>query len=140
MNYEEFLIKTLFGKKVGGKMKENSVKLNNVTAWIIFNVFTMDDSFIEEIEVSCGEDIESLMKMYFNKNWNDLFEMKSYLRDICDASFQGIQLKASDEKEQHVCCIDLLNGARHSNVVIDMKTLGDVNADKIKRIREIINS
>lgn len=121
-------------------MKENSVKLNNITAWMIFNVFTMDDSFIEEIEVSCGEDIESFMKMYLNEHWNELFETKSYLRDICDASFQGIQLKASDEKEQHVCCVDLLNGARHSSVVIDMKALGDVNTDKIKKIREIINS
>ncbi|MFL0405712.1 hypothetical protein ACH0BP_29505 [Bacillus nitratireducens] len=117
-------------------MKENSVKLNNITAWMIFNVFTMDDSFIEEVEVSCGEDIESFMKMYLN----ELFETKSYLRDIYDASFQGIQLKASDEKEQHVCCVDLLNGARHSSVVIDMKVLGDVNADKIKKIRESINS
>ncbi|MDA1834815.1 hypothetical protein PDL04_25490 [Bacillus cereus group sp. BY142LC] len=121
-------------------MKENSVKLNNVIGWMIFNIVTMDDSFVEEIEVSCGEDIESFMKMYLDENWNGLFEMKSYIRDVCDASFQGIQLKASDTEEKHVCYVDLLNGARRSSVVIDRKVLGDINADKIKSIREIINS
>ncbi|MEI2465092.1 hypothetical protein [Niallia taxi] len=51
-------------------LKENQFQIHgnkNLKIKMSFNVMTCEDSFEHEVEVSCGEDIEEVMKLYFKK-------------------------------------------------------------------------
>ena len=109
-------------------MSENTGSLTEVKAWMSFLVATMDDNFQTEIEVSCGEDIENYMKLYFEGNWEELFEDSNISRpkDVCDASFQGIQMLAKDTDNIHSCYIEALNGGyQRASFSINKKALND---------------
>ncbi|MFE9082211.1 hypothetical protein [Bacillus mobilis] len=123
-------------------MSENTGALTEIKVWMSFLVATMDDNFQIEIEVSCGEDIENYMKLYFAENWEELFEDSNISRpeEVCDASFQGIQMSAQDVDNKHACYIEALNGYRRSSFSINKESLNKDSISKIERIREIINS
>ncbi|MDC2863772.1 hypothetical protein [Bacillus sp. BP-3] len=123
-------------------MKESIGNLNDIKAWMVFLVVTMEDQYEIEVEVSCGEDIENYMKLYLEQNWKELFEYSNFnSRDVCDASFQGIQMLAEDKVNNHSCYIEAINGGRRrANIKIDREILKDNNKDKLNRIKEIINS
>lgn len=109
-----------------------------------FNVMTWEDSFEHDIEVGCGEDIEEVMKSYFEKDWGNLFEdsngrSNSWIKEITDVSFEGIYIVAQEVGKGHVYTM-IMNRSIRSTVTMDIDKLGDKNAEKIKQIRDILNS
>ncbi|EOP49358.1 hypothetical protein IKQ_05175 [Bacillus cereus VDM053] len=118
-------------------MRENIGDITEIKTFMVFLVATMDDHFEVEVVVSCGEDIEYYMKLYFEKNWDELFEDTRY---VCDASFEGIQMVAKDKEDKNACYIEAMNSRSRASIGIDREVLKDSNIDKLTRIKEIINS
>jgi hypothetical protein len=57
-------------------LKENEFMIEgykNFKIKMSFQVMTYEESFDEDVIVSCSEDIEQVMKLYFNKDWKALF-------------------------------------------------------------------
>jgi hypothetical protein len=117
-------------------MRENIVVLNNVVGHLDFTVYYNDYHSTDSIslKVDCAEDIENMMKLFFGKKWEELFDND----EIVDATFDGIELYHKDERENQVKMYIYGNKCGGSTI-INYEVLADKNADKIRKIREIIN-
>ncbi|GAB6558032.1 hypothetical protein bcgnr5378_06970 [Bacillus cereus] len=121
-------------------MNEDRLVFDRIEGKLIFGVLMDNHHFQQEVAISCGEDMEEYMQMYFKKDWAGLFsEYFINVRDIYDVSFEGIHMSATETEKNHSTNIQLLNNQRRASVKFDRNTLVDDNAEKIKKIREIIN-
>jgi hypothetical protein len=127
-------------------LKENEFMIEgnkNFKIRMSFQVITMDDSFDEDVFVGCGEDIEEVMKLYFNKDWKALFydcnggNSSSWYRDVCDVAFDGVYITAKEEGKGHV--YTMIGSSPKVTVSVNLESMGDKNATKIDEIRKILN-
>jgi hypothetical protein len=127
-------------------LKENEFMIEghkNFKVRLSFQVITWDDSFDEDIYVGCAEDIEQVMKLYFNKDWKGLFydwkgEMtSSWFKDVTDVAFEGIYITAKEEGKGHI--YTMIGSSPRMTAAVDLDKMGDKNAEKINEIRSILN-
>jgi hypothetical protein len=126
-------------------LKENEFMIQghkNFKIRMSFNIMTWEDSFDDDVLVSCGEDIEEIMKLYFNKDWKTLFhdynnKFASWYKDITDVAFDGIYLTAKEEGKGHI--YTMIGSSPKVTVAVDLESMGDKNATKINEIRKILN-
>jgi hypothetical protein len=126
-------------------LKENEFQIagyKNFKIRLSFQVMTWEDSFDEDVLVSCGEDIEEVMKLYFIKDWKTLFydyneKYASWYKDITDVAFEGIYITAKEEGKGHI--YTMISNSSKVTVAVDLESMGDKNAVKINEIRSILN-
>lgn len=115
----------------------------NFRTKLIFQVFTSDGEFFDhDVTVSCSEDIDRVFKLYHLKNWNELFcewdsTPRSWVRNITDVTFEEIYIVAKEENKGHVYM--RIDSSQKVMVTVDLESMGDKNATKIKEIRNILN-
>ncbi len=115
--------------------RENQVEFKRVQGWLVFEIQTWDHHFEQEVEFSCGEDIEMFFRAYTKKQWGELFYDCSFIHDICDVRFTGIRLLAQDENSKLYASVDSRQFAR---ITFSPEKVGEKNAEKLMKIREII--
>jgi len=124
--------------------KENILIFDKVKCNMVFEIqfytFDNDEPFDEYVEVSCGEDIESLLNAYKNKKWNELFYKQSYRNtDIAYVEFKGIYFFA-ESIDGHKFRVGNENGMKqYANAVLNIEKLGEDNSLKLKQIRNILD-
>jgi hypothetical protein len=126
-------------------LKENEFMIDgykNFKARASFVIITWEDQFEHDVEISCAEDFEEVMRLYFKKEWKTLFydwnEMQSnWWKDVCDVGFEGIYITAKEESKGHLYY--RLNTNQRVTVTVNLETMGDKNAEKINEIRAILN-
>jgi hypothetical protein len=126
-------------------LKENEFMIQghkNFKIRMSFQVMTYEDSFDEDVLVSCAEDIEEVMKLYFNKEWKALFhdwndKTSGWYKDITDVLFDGIYITAKEEGKGHI--YTMIGSSPKVTVAFDLDSMRDKNATKINEIRSIIN-
>ncbi|MFC5775132.1 hypothetical protein [Ectobacillus antri] len=119
--------------------KENQLIIsdrNQFKTVMLFHVIEMENEYEYEQQVGCNEDMEEFMKLYFDKNWKEFF-MDTYVdhRKVCDVGFNGLLIVAKNE--MGVVRYQMDRSERLA-VTFNHEVLGDENATKIKKIREII--
>ena len=122
--------------------RENVIKFSKPKFYLEFTVYDENENDNSVwLEVSCGEDIESYMKDYFNENWDQLFFNKvPNTSDISYATIDGMGIDAKDGDCELQARVPS-RGSFHNfaRIKFDMKTLEEDNAQKINKIREIIS-
>lgn len=118
--------------------KENQFYFDksNIKSYLLINVQDWNDYFEHELPMSCGEDLEYYMKLYFKKNWGEMFE-GSHVdpKDVCDVEIVGIRTFAKNDKgyfEHRMEC------SERAELGVNLDIMGDENANKINEIRKII--
>ncbi|MFO1442940.1 hypothetical protein KDN24_06880 [Bacillus sp. Bva_UNVM-123] len=116
---------------------ENIIEFKNIKGFMMYTI-VFDNDMTEEVslEVGCAEDIEMQMEMFFNRKWNDLFEGWYDPYNFMYATFNGIRLVNEDSNQVG---IQIYGNYKIGSAKLDLNKLLDSNADKLKRIREIIN-
>lgn len=117
--------------------RENQVEFNKVKGWLVFEVQTYDHYFEQEVEFSCGEDIDMFFKAYNKKQWKELFYDCGFVHDICDVLFSGIRLTAKDEESASKLYLSV-EGRQFARFTFDPEKVGEKNAEKLMKIREIL--
>lgn len=124
--------------------KENEFFFNDWNSFktkACFEVMTWDESFEAEVDISCAEDLQEVMRLFFTKDWKALFydyneAYRSWYKDIVDVAFVGLCVVVKEKDKGLVCY--RLDTTQKMNVAVDTKTLRDENARKIEEIRKII--
>jgi hypothetical protein len=120
-------------------MRENIIILNNVKGQLDFVVYYENgDMDSVSLKVTCAEDIEYKMKLFFEKRWEELFENLFSSDEIVDAVFEGIELSHVDDNN-NISRMMIFGNTCKGSIMIDYEALADKNAEKIKKIRDIIN-
>ncbi len=122
--------------------KENEIKFKEPKIYLEFCVYDYNDNDQAVfIEISCGEDMESYLQDYFKENWNDLFFNKvPNIDDIEYATLEGVRVIAKeDNNELNAGIYKRTSALRVAKVKFDIDSLKDVNAQKLKEIREILD-
>lgn len=77
---------------------ENVKELNNITGYLMFTIsFENEQNQEVSLEVSCAEDIEMQMEMFFKQKWEDLFNEWYDPFNFMYATFNGIRLINNDK-------------------------------------------
>lgn len=106
-------------------------------SFLVFTVVDIEGNYEEvEVPVSCGEDIELRMSLYFNKNYSKLFLDIFNVRDIVEISFEGISMRGVSDKGRFSTY--LTNNYKKNTVIVNERVITDVNKDKLLKIRDII--
>lgn len=119
-------------------MNSQAIKLENVLASMTFTIY-FENELEEEISllVENAKDIEKNMKLYFEKAWEELFYKEWDGEPIEEVTFEGISFYNSDNSiAQAYMGID--GQRKKSNLIIDTDAIGVENAEKLRKISEII--
>lgn len=117
---------------------KNSYPQKDIVAKLIFDVYTFNGNEEIEVEFGCGEDIESMMKAFFNRKWEEMFDDRHIdVRDICDVGLIGFRVFGKTEKGSFGYRMDNNQGA---SIYLNLAEIADDNANKIQEIRKIIGN
>lgn len=127
-------------------MAEQSVVFNQnpenqeeFESFLVFG-FTDDngDIFEEEVPFSCGESMESYMKSFFNKKWNDILPAGKKHLIIEECVFEGIHMRGKQEKGRFATY--LTNNYKRNVFIVNEKAMINESAEKLLQLRTIILS
>ena len=118
--------------------KENEIRFNNLIMSLHFCVYDHDENDMDvNIKVTCQEDIEHCMKLYFEENWEELFEDKvPSIDDVHWATFQGIKLTAKENG--HKFWGGIVSNTIFGLLRLNLDELSQENANKLAAIRQIL--
>lgn len=85
-----------------------------------------------EVRVYGFDDFTYYMSNYYKGVFNKIFENLT----IESLEFTGISFKGKQETERF--SVDMLDGWRRATIIFDEKKFGDVNIDKLRRMKKII--
>lgn len=85
-----------------------------------------------EVRVNSFDDFTNYMNNYYKGNFNNIFENLT----IESLEFTGISFEGRQETERF--SIDILEGWRRATIIFDEKKFGDVNIDKLRRMKKIM--
>lgn len=116
---------------------ENVINLDDIKAHLMFTlVFENEQTQEESIEVGCAEDIENIMGMFLKEKYEDLFSDQYEPLNFMYATFNGISFV---NKSNNRVGMQIYGNCVQGSCTLDIESLADKNADKLKRIREIAN-
>lgn len=120
-------------------MKERLIKFDKVKAYLSFSVhFDKGSNEMVHLEVGCAEDIENMMKLFADEQWEELFPDEYDPFEFMYAVFTGVEFHNSDEKgNKSQAGIHGVHSFASST--IDLTTLQDKNAEKLQKIRAIVD-
>lgn len=114
---------------------ENVINLDEIQAHMMFTiVFDNEQTQEVSLEVGCAEDIEEQMKKFFKEDWQNLFSDWYDPFNFMYAYFNGISFINSGKNK---IGMQIYGNYKMGSCTLDLESLGDKNADKLKRIREI---
>lgn len=113
---------------------ENVIELTDIRVHLIFTIHNEHSHNEVSLEVTCAEDIESLMILYFKEKWEELFEDDYDRMEFEWASFNGISFSNIDNNRIDM---QIYGNYKRGGCFLDIDALADKNAEKLKRIREI---
>lgn len=115
--------------------KENVIDLKNINAHIMFTIVSEDGQSEEEsMIVNNSEEIENTMRLFFEEKWEELFGDQYDHERFSYAYFNGIAF-INDGADR--VTMQIYGPYKQGSCSLDLKTLADKNADKVKRILEI---
>jgi hypothetical protein len=116
----------------------NSYPQKDIKAKLIFEVYTFNGNDEIEVEFGCGEDIESMMKAFFNRKWDEMFDEKQIdVREICDVGLIGFRVFGKTDKGSFGYRMD---NTQSASIYLNLEEIADENANKIQEIRKIIGN
>lgn len=116
---------------------ENVIKLEEIKAHMMYTVvFENEHELQVSHEVGCAEDIEEQMKMFVNEDWENLFSDYYDPMDFEYAYFNGVSFVSNGKNR---IGMQIYGNYKQGSCNLDIESLADKNADKLKRIREIAN-
>lgn len=115
---------------------ENVINLENLKAHMMFTLY-FDNGHTEEeaLQVGESEDIENIMKLFINSMWEELFPDQYDPIEFNYATFNGISFSNSDKND---VTMQIYGPYLQGSCRLDLSSLADKNAEKLKRIREIV--
>jgi hypothetical protein len=123
--------------------KENVIDFKSPKFYLEFCVYDYNENDTTvQLEIGCGEDIESYMRYYFEESWDDLFfnKLPYSISDIGYVVVEGICINAKEDGCKLSVSIPS-RGSWHHNfakVSFDPNVIKDENANKIQQIKEIL--
>lgn len=99
-----------------------------------FNIETHFDGSVQ-VELSFGDfdDLNYYLQNFYKKNYKELFTEKN----ISHVELLGISFKGRKDSERFA--VHLTEGWKQATIMFDESKFGDVNVDKLKRIKDILN-
>lgn len=94
-----------------------------------------DGGYQTELTFSEFDDFNYYLKNYYAKNYKELFEES----DVQHVELTGISFKGRKYGQSESFSIHLDEGWKQATVNFDEKKYGDININKLKRIKGIIN-
>lgn len=113
---------------------ENVIELTNIKAYLMFTINNDHGEDEVSVEVGCAEDIENMMQLFFKERWEELFEDDYDRMEFEWATFNGISFVNDDDNR---IGMQIYGNYKQGSCRLDLRSLADKNAEKLKRIREI---
>jgi len=100
-----------------------------------FNVIAMEYENMQEIEVTINDfdDFIFYMSSFYKEDYDSLFKESLTVESI---EFEGFSFKGRQDSESF--SIDMTDGWKRATIIFDEKKFGDVNIDKLRRMKKII--
>ncbi|WEG18686.1 hypothetical protein PQ478_09415 [Alkalihalophilus pseudofirmus] len=95
---------------------------------------SFDGGYQTELSFSEFDDLSYYLRAYYFNNYKELFQDS----DIVSLVLTGISFKGRKYGESESFSLHLDEGWKRAIVNFDEKKYGDLNVDKLKRIRDII--
>ena len=103
--------------------------------WHTMFTFYFTNEYTEEaLEIGEDEDIEYIMKLFINSKWEELFPNQYHPLEFNYATFNGISFSNNDKNN---VIMQIYGPYLRGSCRLDLSSLADKNAEKLKRIREI---
>lgn len=113
---------------------ENVIELTNIKAHLMFTINNEHSEDEVSVEVGCAEDIENTMQLFFKERWEALFGDLYDRLEFEWAIFNGISF-VNDYNNR--IGMQIYGNYKQGSCSLDIDSLADKNAEKLKRIREI---
>lgn len=116
-------------------MAQVSFGNKNFTGIMVLNIETkFDGEHHQDKEFSDFDEFAYYMRMLQEKKYGELVE---YEEDVYTIQLIGITFKGKQDSERFV--VDMHEGWKRATISFDEKKYGDINKDKLKRIKAILD-
>lgn len=117
-------------------MAQINFKKDRFRGRFTYSAYDSDENDGIELDWDFGtfSDFMYYMKAYIEKDYNKLMDGCEYLENI---DLIGITFNAKDGSESF--SVDMFDGWQRATMIFDESKFGDINLNKLKRIKDIIN-
>lgn len=91
-----------------------------------------DGSYERNIKFSTFDEMNYYLMRYYSNKYSEMFDDE----DIFQVYFIGITFKGIQDSERF--SVNITEGWKHATLMFDESKFGDLNIDKLKRIKEIL--
>lgn len=114
-----------------GQVNFDDVNYSGKLSFVVETKF--DGSYERSLTFTTFDEFNYYLENYYTKNYKELFDdIDIYFLELLGVSFRGIQ-------DSERFSVDFTDGWRRATIIFDERKFGDINIDKLKRIRDILS-
>lgn len=115
-------------------MAQVTFESGNYAGELAFTIETkFDGSYERNIMFSTFDEMNHYLERYYSKKYDDLFNDE----DVYHVQFTGVSFRGKQDTEHFA--VNMTDGWKRATMIFDESKFGDINVEKLKRIKVILS-